>query len=194
MKSYNLSSLLCPSPCHPLRSLVHPASLLADSVKGLISTSYCSLGWSLYSSAHDDCLCSSRLPRALKLQWIADVYCTWMLNIPFHHPFLRCSPSTFCCLCSLQPTLPANLLCHYTVNERIWHGPWFATRVPPPTHTLASAFWHVKTCFTQTLSCEPVVISDALSFWLPTEITAPCLIQLPVGVQLSHRKFFCCYI
>lgn len=84
--------------------------------------------------------------------------CTWMLNFPFHHPFLRRSPSTFSCLCSLQPTLPAHLLCHRTVNEHIWHGPWFATRVSSPTHILATAFWHVKTCFIQSLSREPVLI------------------------------------
>lgn len=35
VKSYNLASLLCPRLCHPLRSLVHSASLLADSIKGL---------------------------------------------------------------------------------------------------------------------------------------------------------------
>lgn len=72
----------------------------------------------------------------------------------------------------------------------IWHRPCFATGASPPTQP--------DSCLPKrqqdVLHSEPLSIQDALCFWLPKEITGPCLIQLPVGVGLSHRRFFCCYI
>lgn len=160
VKSYNLSSLLCPSPCHPLRLLVHCASLLTHFVKGLISTCCCSQGWSLSSGVHDDHLYPSRLPSALRLQRIGDVWTLldMYIEFPLQQSLLACYLSRFCCLRSLQPTLPAHLLCHSTVNEHTWHRPWFTARASPPTHTPAAAFWHVETRFTQRQSCEPILI------------------------------------
>lgn len=82
VKSYNFSSLLCPSPCHPFRALVQLASLLADSVKCLMSTSC----WSLSSGPHDDHLCPSRLSSASKLQWIADAWTPLHMDVKFSLP------------------------------------------------------------------------------------------------------------
>lgn len=112
---------------------MHPLSLLADFVKSLISTSCCSQGWSLFSSAQDNHMCS---PRASRLQQIAAA------RAPLHRAVQFSLPPSLSQLLPFHILLPvfsaASTACTPfkppSCRGDIWHRPWFATRASPPTH------------------------------------------------------------